>query len=161
MSLPVLRKRLDNLWIRLVPIGLKAVQNHSQPAVRHYCPFKRCIGLKTHDYLVVAVNVSGLMRKYSAWDLGYIEHSFAALLKEQRIQPIPDLLSSFGRTSEERGIPLIRFVILLYEVTYIDFVLPESGSESFPSRTQFFAGSPSRTWRNHLIAPHMNIFHKS
>src|SRR4029453_15962805 len=101
------------------------------------------------------------MRKYSAWDLGYIEHSFAALLKEQRIQPIPDLLSSFGRTSEERGIPLIRFVILLYKITYIDFVPPESVSESFPSRNHFFAGSLAGNLGNHCFAPHIDILHKS
>src|SRR4030095_1275710 len=110
-------------------------QDHSQAAAWHNRSFERCFSLKANDYLLIAIDVTGRVGKDATRDLGDIENSFATLFKKQRVQSIPYVLGAFGCASEKRTVPFERFIILLYEVAYINIVLPQAPSEIFPGRS--------------------------
>src|SRR5262249_9073776 len=69
MCLPVFGEGLDDCRIRLHPICLKGTKHHPQSAVGHNGALKRGVGLKTHDYFVSAIDVTGRVGSDRAWYL--------------------------------------------------------------------------------------------
>ena len=63
MALAVFRERLLNLRVRFEPGRFQASFDHPQSAEREDRALERLIGLKADDHLVIAVDISGLMRK--------------------------------------------------------------------------------------------------
>src|SRR5438046_741642 len=86
-----------------------------------------------------------------AGNLRNVEDAFAPLLSEQFVQAFPDLSSSFGRWSQKRSISFIRFIVLLDEVSNIDFFLVEARMKSSPWGLQFVLFG--RCNGSHLILP--------
>ena len=98
-----------------------------EAAVRHDGPLERRVGLQADDDLVLAVDVAGRVGGDRAGNLRDVEHALLALLDEQFVQRVPDLLRARGRRREERPVALVRAVVLLDEVADVDLLLPEAG----------------------------------
>ena len=63
MALAIFRERFVDLRVRLEPRRFQASVDHAQAAERKNRPLERLIGLKADDHLVIAINISGLMRE--------------------------------------------------------------------------------------------------
>ena len=63
MALAVFRERFVDLRVRLEPRRFQASFDHAQAAERKNRALERLIGLKADDHLVLAIDISGLMRE--------------------------------------------------------------------------------------------------
>jgi hypothetical protein len=62
-----------------------------------------------------------------------IQHAFLAFLDEQLHQLVPDPLSAFSYRRQKGIVSFIRRVVLLNEITDIDFLLPQVLRKTFPT----------------------------
>src|SRR6185295_5016194 len=114
------------------------VHNHTQAAVGHDGPFERSVGLETHDYFIISINVARAMRGDGTRNQRDVEHTFLPLFYKELVQPIPQVLGSLCRGRKEGFVSFVRLVVLLDEVANINLPLPETCLESLP-------------WGNHFL----------
>ena len=113
-------------------IRFKGIHHHPKAPVRHNRPLQRSLGLKADDDFVIAIDVAGGVRGDGTGRLRDIEYPFSALLHKECVQMIPDLPGARRFRPEKRLISLVRFVVLLDEVTNVDLRLPKPRLESVP-----------------------------
>ena len=92
VGLAVLAEGLDDLRVGLVAVGLQRVDDEPQAAVGHDRALERRVGLQPDDDFVVPVDVARRVRRDRAGDLGDVEHALLALLDEQPLEDVPDVL---------------------------------------------------------------------
>jgi len=122
-------------------VSLESAQNHPKAAVWHDGALQGRLCLKPNDDFVLLINVAGAMRRNRAGNLRDVEHSFLALFDKQLVQTIPDLPGPLRRGRKKRLISLIWLVVLLNEITDVDFLLPKTRLESVPGRNRCFRSS--------------------
>ena len=132
VRLAIFREGLDDVGIGFVAVGLEGAGDHPEAAIRHDGAFERSVGLQANDDLAVPVDVAGCVRRNRTGNLGDVEDALLALLDEQRLEGLPDLLRACGRGREKTVVAVVRLVVLLDEIADVDLLLPESGPESAP-----------------------------
>src|SRR5690349_4379830 len=132
MSLTILAEGLDYMWVRFITISLERTQNHAQAAVRHDRPLQWSFGLQPDDDFILAIDVTRRVRRNRTWDLGNVEHAFAALLDEHILQLFPNPFGALGRGGEKLSVALVGGVVLLEKPAHVDVPLPKAGFESAP-----------------------------
>src|SRR5258706_15705492 len=97
------------------------------------------------------------MRRDGAWNLRDVEHTLAALLDKQLVQPVPNVPRASGRGRQEGLVSFVWFVVLLDEVPDIDFLPPEACPESAPRVLRFRRGLCGRCDGSHIEVPFLSI----
>ena len=117
--------------IHLSAVGFELGVDQTDTAERHDCAFERSIGLQTNDLFEILVDVSGVVRG----DCGdgfliNIVDAFALALDFHEFQElVPESFRALGRCGQEFLAAIVRSVVALDEVPYIDFLVPISGLE--------------------------------
>jgi hypothetical protein len=132
MRLAVLGERLDDVRIRRVAVGLQCTEHHAQAAVRHDGSLQRRIGLKADDDFLFAIDVARWMGGNRTRHLRDIEHTLLAFLDEEVVQLCPDALRARSRRHQEGRVAVVRQVVLLNEVPYVDRGLPLARAKCAP-----------------------------
>ena len=90
--------------------------------------------MQTDDYFVVAVNVTRTISRDRLGKLRFrvVNATFTFFFKHFG-ELIPNLLRLFRRGGEERLITLVRGVVILDEITDVDFMLPGITLEASPT----------------------------
>jgi len=87
---------------------------------------EQLVGLKTHDQLVLLVDITRLVRG-DGRNRHIVQRSHAvivALLFQSREAQIPNVEGPFRRTFQERTVARVRRDVLTYEVAYVDLFFP-------------------------------------
>ena len=87
---------------------------------------EQLVGLKTHDQLVLLVDITRLVRG-DGRNRHVVQRSHAvivALLFQSREAQIPNVEGPFRRTFQERTVARVRRDVLTYEVAYVDLFFP-------------------------------------
>ena len=109
MGLAVFRERFVDLRVRLEPRRFQASFDHAQTAERKNRALERLIGLKADDHLVLAIDISGLMREQRRRRFRIdSEHAFLLFFLEIGLELLPDRLCAFGRAYEKCLIARVR-----------------------------------------------------
>ena len=137
MGAGVLGENLMQLLAGLVAVGGAGLLRHLDAAVGHEGALQGLIGLQADDLLEVlqlGVDVAGAVGGQAGDDLGlHVQHAALGTLGLlQLLQRAPQLVGSVGRTGEETLIAVIRGVVLLDEVTSVDFLFPNAAFKAFP-----------------------------
>jgi len=125
MGAGVLGENLVQLLAGLVAVGGAGLLRHLDAAVGHEGALQGLIGLQADDLLeVLQLGV----------DLGlHVQHAaLGALGLLQLLQRAPQLVGSVGRTGEEALVAVVGGVVLLDEVTGVDFLFPNAAFKAFP-----------------------------
>ena len=133
VGLAIFRKCLANLRVRLEPRRFQASFDHAQSAERKNRALERLVGLQADDHLVIAIDISGLMREQRRGCLRIDgEHAFFLFLLEIGLQLLPDRLCAFGRADKKGLIACIRRNIADDEIAHRDRVTPGALPEPSP-----------------------------
>ena len=137
MGAGVLGENLVQLLAGLVAVGGAGLLRHLDAAVGHEGALQGLIGLQADDLLEVlqlGVDVAGAVGGQAGDDLGlHVQHAaLGALGLLQLLQRAPQLVGSVGRTSEEALVAVVGGVVLLDEVTGVDFLFPNAAFKAFP-----------------------------
>ena len=133
----VVGEDLVQLFRGLVAVGGAGLLRHLDAAVGHECTLQGLVGLQADDLLKLfqaLVDVAGAVRGQAADDLGlHIQHAALGTLGLlQLLQRAPQLVGSVGRTGEEALVAVVGGVVLLDEVTGVDFLFPNAAFKAFP-----------------------------
>ena len=117
----------------MIAIGFQTVFDHADTTFREDTSFQRGVCLQTDDYFVLLINVTGSvcvnpLRKFR---FGVIYSFFPFHLKHFG-QLVPHFLRFLRRGYEERIITVIRFIIVLDKVSYVDLLFPSFSFELRP-----------------------------
>jgi hypothetical protein len=105
----------------LEPRPFQASFDHAQSSERKNRALERLVGLQADDHLVIAIDISGLMREQRRRRLRIDgEHAFFLFLLEIGLQVLPDRLCAFGRACEKALIACIRRNIADDEIAHRD-----------------------------------------
>ena len=116
------------------PGGFQPGLDHAQPAIRHDGAAERRVGLKADDDLVVAIDVTRLVRGQRGWRFDIdVQNPFVDLLFEIGLQLGPDGFRALAGTCEKRLVPIIGSDVALDEVADVDRVLPTPGRRNLTS----------------------------
>ena len=120
-----------------VTVGGAGLLRHLDAAIGHKGTLKGLISLQTHDLLQIlefGVNVAGTIGGQARNNFGFHIQNAAlgAFFLLQDLQSAPQLVGGFGRTGEEALVAGIRLIVLLDEVTGVDFFLPDTAFKAFP-----------------------------
>ena len=134
VGLSVFGEDVLDLRINGVAVVGASLLSHSQAAVRHKSSLEGLVCLETNDLLQILINITCCVRSKRRYNLCiHIENAacFSFLLcKLHNVSP--ELLGSFCRAGEEAFIAVIRCVVLLDELTDINFLGPVTAYETFP-----------------------------
>ena len=133
----VLSEDLVELCAGLIAVGGAGFLGHLDAAVGHESPLQGLVGLDAHDLLQilqVLINVAGAVRGQAADHVGlHVQNAaLGALFLLQLLQGVPELVGGVGRTCQEALVPVVRSVVLLDEVTDVDFFFPNAALKAFP-----------------------------
>ena len=133
----VFGENLVQLLAGLVAVGRAGLLRHLDAAVGHEGTLERLVGLQADNLfkvLQLGVDVAGAVGGQAGNDLGlHIQNAaLGALGLLQLLQSAPQLVGSVSRTGEEALIAVIGGVVLLDEVTRIDFLFPDAAFKAFP-----------------------------
>ena len=122
MSLAVFRERFLNLRIGLEPCRFQASFDHAQAAEWKYRALERLFRLHADDHLIIAIDISGLMRKQRRrrFRIDGGEHAFLLFLLEIGLELLPDRICAFGGAYEECLIAVVRGNIADDEIAHRD-----------------------------------------
>ena len=137
MGTGVLGENLVQLLAGLVAVGGAGLLRHLDAAVGHEGALQGLIGLQADDLfqiLQLGVDIAGAVGGQTGDDFGlHVQNAaLGALLFLQFLQSAPQLVGSVGRAGEEALIAVIRGVVLLDEVTGVDFLFPDAAFKAFP-----------------------------
>ena len=87
-------KLLFNTVAQFIAVCFACLARHTYAAERVYAPFKRAVGLHTHNYFFFLINISGGIRRNGRDGFGiYIKHAAELLFNlEQCVYPCHKLL---------------------------------------------------------------------
>lgn len=128
---------LDNVLVDLVAVLAGSLASDADTTVDVQRALERLVGLEANNGLLVAmgiIDVASGVAHDTRDGLGvHIEDTtLLALLKQQVENLAPQLLGTLGRTYEERLIALVGGVVLLDEVSDVNFSRPDAFLEAFP-----------------------------
>ncbi len=144
MGLAILGEDLADALVRLVAIGLEARRHHPPAAERHDRPLQRRVGLQADDDLVLLVDVARRVRQDARGNLRDVEDALLALLREQRLQGLPDALGALGGAGQELAVAFVGGVVALDEVANVDLLRPMARLEAAPCGSRLLAGEIRR-----------------
>ena len=119
--------------IQMIAIGFQTVFDHADTAFREDTTFQRGICLQADDYFVFLIDVTGSVCVNPLGKLRFgIIYSFLPFNLKHLGEFVPHFLRFFRRGYEERIVSVIRFVIVLDKVSYIDLLFPGFSFELRP-----------------------------
>src|SRR5207244_4293100 len=113
------------------------IQNHAKATVRHNRPLQGRLGLQANDDFALSIDVARPMGCDRAGYLRDVQYALLALLDKEQVQSIPELFGALCCGCKEGLISLVGLVVLLDEVSNIDFPLPKTRLESMPWSGRF------------------------
>ena len=117
--------------VELITIGVERIFHHTHTALGEDTAFEGSVRLQTdNDFLVlvdITCTVSGHTLREACFD---VVESFLTFHFEHFAQLVPESEGVFGRRSQEAVVAFVRGVVVLDEVTYVNFVLPDVSVEA-------------------------------
>ncbi|MNS85746.1 hypothetical protein D3C72_1196200 [compost metagenome] len=135
MGFAVFGEHFFQLWIQFAAIDLTRTFDHFDAAEWDQRAFQRGVSLQTYDGFQLFSDVASVMGSDGRGNVGVeINWRMGAVLQ---FDPFHNLVPQGGGglscASQEGFITLVRSVVFLDEVTNVDFVLPVTFAETFPS----------------------------
>ena len=137
VGLVVLRKDLVEFGIDLVAVRLGGLFRHPDAAERHERALQGLVRLQADDLLEVlqrCIDVARAVRRDTRDDFRLAVQDTAPLplFLLQLLHPAPELVSRLRRANEEVLVTVIRRVVVLDEISYIDIICPLYTLEASP-----------------------------
>ena len=137
MRLAIFGEDLVQLRIRLIAVSGASLLRHLDTAIGHKGTLQGLVGLQTNhslQILQILTDVARLMGSNAGHDLRvHIQNAaLGALFFLQTLQHAPQLVGSVRGSCQEMLISIIGLVVLLDEVSYIDFLFPEGTVKAIP-----------------------------
>ena len=125
------------LRVGLVAGLLAAVDGHADAAEGHKGALEGLVRLQADDLLQVLQllgNIAGAVGGQGRYDMGvHIQHAaLGTLLLLKLLKGAPELVRRLGGPGQEGFIPGVGGIVMLDEITDIDFFLPEEAIEAIP-----------------------------
>ena len=134
MSLAVLGKDLLDLGVNFLTSFLDGGLNHAPAAIGHHRTLEGGISLQSDDNVVVLADVAGLESVNIRGGVGVnIEDANLTFLRQVVLfKGFPHAQGLFRRPGEEGSISFVRGVVVLNEVTHVDFFGPVAPNKTVP-----------------------------
>ena len=137
MRLAILGEDLVQLRIRLIAVSGASLLRHLDTTIGHKGTLQGLVSLQTDhslQILQILADVARLMGSNAGHDLRvHIQNAaLGALFFLQALQHAPQLVGSIRGSCQETLITIIGLVVLLDEVSYIDFLFPEGTVKAIP-----------------------------
>ena len=117
--------------IQFIAVGREGVFHHAHTAFGEDASLEGSIGLQTHHDFLVLVDIAGAVGRHTLGELRlHIVEALLALHLHHLAQFVPKGEGVGGRCSQKSFVPFVGSVVMLDEVTHIDFALPDETIES-------------------------------
>ena len=119
--------------VQMIAIGFQTVFDHADSAFREDTALQRGVCLQTDDHFVLLIDVTGsvCVNPLGKFRFGVIYSFFPFHLKHLG-QLVPHFLRFLRRGYKERIVSVIRLVIVLDKVSYVDLLFPGFSFELRP-----------------------------
>ena len=140
MGFPVGGEEFLHVRVKSVAVIRTCLLRHADSAVRLQGTLEGRVRLNAYDSFFGFIKISGTMGRNGGNDLGiHIQDTAGFSFFAAQIQYLlPKIQSILGRACEKSFIPVIRVVIVLDEITHVDFMFPIAANKTIPFCSQDF-----------------------
>ena len=118
----------------MVAVSFQAVFHHADTAFRKNTTLERGIRLQSHNHFIILIYITRPVSRDALGEFCFgVIHTLLTLHLEHLGQFVPHFAGLLRRRLQERIIPRVRSIIVLNEITHVDFLLPQFAFEAGPA----------------------------
>ena len=134
VRLTVFRENLFRHRVEMVAVSFQAVFHHADTAFRKNTTLERGIRLQSHNHFIILIYITRPVSRDALGEFCFgVIHTLLTLHLEHLGQFVPHFAGLLRRRLQERIIPRVRSIIVLNEITHVDFLLPQFAFEAGPA----------------------------